>query len=353
MLWASTATTTRGGVASYVRSVRATPLWSTWGIRHVATHTDGSAVARLALFARSLVVVGLRLAVRPPALLHLHTASRGSFARKSVLALLARRRGVPVVVHVHGGGFADFHDAAPRWLRRWIRHTLESADVVVALGAGWAAQLRRIAPGARIEVVPNAVVPPATVIASPGAPPVALFLGLVHADKGVPVLVDAWSEVRARLPGLDARLVVAGDGDLDGLRRQVAARRLGDVVETPGWVGPDDVARLLDGAAVLVLPSRAEGHPMAVLEAMAHARPVVATAVGGLPDLVDDTSGRLVPPDDVAALADALVEVLGDPATRERLGAGARARVLEHFDVAVTSRRLDALYRELTGRSDR
>jgi glycosyltransferase involved in cell wall biosynthesis len=100
-------------------------------------------------------------------------------------------------------------------------------------------------------------------------------------------------------------------------------------VEFAGRIDREALRVRLDAANCLVLPSRSEGLPRVILEAMARARPVVATAVGGIPELVDDPcTGRLVPPDDAPALAGALVAVLGDPHHAAQAGAQARADAL-------------------------
>ncbi|WP_299050338.1 glycosyltransferase family 4 protein [uncultured Nocardioides sp.] len=325
-----------------------TPLWTRWSVTHVATHEDGSAARKVLRFVLGGTQVLLRLLLHRPALLHIHTSTDGSFVRKSLLARAATARGVPVVLHVHGGAFDSFHDRAPRPVQRWIRSTLEAVDVVVALGPTWAAVLSRIAPAARVVVVPNAVDPgPAPTAATRSGPRTVLFLGQVSALKNVPVLVEAWAKV---LPGLaaPARLVVAGDGDdLDRVRATVATHGVGSDVDLRGWVPPEEVDGLLGAADVLVLPSKWEGQPMAVLEGMARGLAVVATRVGGLVDLVDADSGLLVPPDDADALADALVQVLTDDDLRVRLAHGGRRRVETEFSVDRTWRTLDDLYREL------
>lgn len=347
-LWVSTSTTTRGGVATYVRTMQQTPLWHDWGIRHVATHRNGSVAMRVTAFLAGTAVFIRELLTRRPSVVHLHTASYGSFARKSMLAWAARCARVPVVIHVHGAAFREFYAGMPRMLQRYVRATLQGADAVIALGETWAGALRQIAPSARIAVVPNAVVPRTPVDQPvPGEPVRVLFLGEIEDRKGAFLLLDSWRRISAETHPVRAELVLAGGGAVAAARARVAELGLADRVQLPGFVQPDLVESLLQRSHVLVLPSRSEGQPMAVLEAMAHGLCVIATEVGGVPDLIDGDSGILVPPEDEDALVAALSSVLADPAERARLGAGALARVRERFDVDKTWRELDTLYREL------
>jgi glycosyltransferase involved in cell wall biosynthesis len=143
-------------------------------------------------------------------------------------------------------------------------------------------------------------------------------------SKGVDVLLDAWSGVVDRVP--DARLLLVGSGSLDGfVRTEVDRRGLAGSVEIRGTVPKRTVGTLLDGATCLVLPSRSEGLPRVVLEAMARGRSVVATRVGGVTELVEPgTNGCLVEPDSADALADAVCGVLESRDLAMQLGDAAR-----------------------------
>ena len=352
VLYVSTSLQTRGGIASYVRMLRGTELWARWSVRHVATHRDGSAVLKIAAFTAALPRYLAELLLRRPDLVHVHMSSYGSFARKALLCWIARALRVPVLLHVHGSEFDRFHDQLPRPGRALVRATLEHSAVVVALGQVWAERLGAIAPAARVVVVPNGVrVPPPRLRAGDG-PPRVVFLGEIGERKGAFILLEAWAKLAAEPDVLGgARLTLAGDREV--ARAEVAASELGIAgsVEVRQWLSPAQVDRLLDAAAVLVLPSRSEGQPMAVLEAMAHGLPVIASAVGGIPELLDDgRCGLLVAPSDVDSLVEALRKLLTEPDTRARLGAEARRRVLAEFDIDVVWRRFDALYGEAVNR---
>jgi glycosyltransferase involved in cell wall biosynthesis len=327
-----------------------TPLWSEWSVHHIATHRDGSILGRVAVFARGVLSFCTTLLVRRPDVVHLHTASYGSFARKSALAALARLARVPVVLHVHGGAFQSFHDHAPRRVQRVIRQTLTRSAAVIALDAGWAERLRRIAPEARIVVVPNPIAPVGRTIRTvPHGQVHVVHLGLISDGKGTFTLLDAWAKVLAG-SARPAHLTIAGNGEFSRAERRIAELGLVDTVALRHWLSSSEVAELLASAHVLTLPSRAEGQPMVVLEAMANGLCVVASEVGGIPDMLAGGCGVLVPPDDPEALAAALGAVLNDPGERIRMGDRALERVRREFDPEVVWRRLDALYREVVQR---
>ena len=234
------------------------------------------------------------------------------------------------------------------------RLTTRLADAVVAPSEATAAELRRDYGAAAVEVIPNGVPPaparPAHLAArSPQLPPVVLYSGRLRSRKAVAVLVAAWPRVLAAVP--NARLVVVGDGE-QGARvaAAVQARGLTAHVELLGTLPrPAAMARLF-AADVFCLPSTYEGLPLAILEAMAAGLPVVATAVAGNPEAVEDgVTGVLVPPESATALADALVALLGDPERRRRMGEAGRARVSERFAIAQVAERHLALVRRLAG----
>ncbi|MFL5582471.1 MAG: glycosyltransferase family 4 protein [Gemmatimonadaceae bacterium] len=159
--------------------------------------------------------------------------------------------------------------------------------------------------------------------------PTALWVGVLDRTKNPDGFARAWRRVAERLP--DARLIVAGRGPMRGVIDDLA-RDLPGRVEHHEFLEPAVLVGRFDAASALVLPSRSEGMGRVILEAFARARPVVATRVGGIPDLVaHEENGLLVAPEDDAALADALVRVLGDRALAARLGERANADVARHL----------------------
>jgi glycosyltransferase involved in cell wall biosynthesis len=159
--------------------------------------------------------------------------------------------------------------------------------------------------------------------------PAVAWIGVLERYKNPRLLADAWRLVAPRVPG--ARLVVVGRGRLQPIVDDLV-REFPDRVEAITRLSPPEVAALLDDSIALALSSESEGLPRVIMEAFARGRAVVATSVGGIPDIVEpDRNGFLVHRGDAPALADALVRILGDRELAERLGRGARetARDLE------------------------
>lgn len=218
------------------------------------------------------------------------------------------------------------------------------ADVHVAISHGLARYLAESEgfDEDAFEIVHYGIVPgpPPT---DPPAEPRLAIVGRLIPIKGHDVLLAALARVREELP--EATLEIAGDGPFDAeLRATVARLGLTDAVSFLGRVSP--AAPVFERAAVVVVPSRGEGFGMVALEAMERGRAVVASDVGGLPEIVEDgVSGLVVPPDDPDVLAAALLELLRDPARAAALGAAGRDRALAAFSQDRCTDRVEELYR--------
>jgi glycosyltransferase involved in cell wall biosynthesis len=238
-------------------------------------------------------------------------------------ALAALATGKPFVLQVWG---TDVELA--RRLRPIVRPLVGRARVVVAGSDFLAGRAREL--GARdVRVLPNGIeFPPDP--GEPEEPPHVLYAGRLSEEKGIAEFVEA----TAGLPR-----VIVGDGPLRDR-----------IPETVGFVAPDRIGAYYERAAVVCVPSRREGYGMVAREAMAWGRPVVATAVGGLADAVDDgETGLLVPARRPVELRSAIERLLADSELRERLGAAARARAAERFSWEAYVETVRGIYSEASG----
>lgn len=278
-----------------------------------------------------------------PDIVHANSSKAGVLGR--VAAWIAR---VPVrIFTVHGWAFAQYHGAASTLyllLDRAVR-PLTSVFICVSERTRAAGIAAGTCTARSTRVIANAVdvraVPPAPLA---GEPPRVVSVGRLKEPKDFVGLVEALARVRTPF-----RAAIVGDGpDRSAVEAAVRRCSLGDRIELLGERA--DVAVQLGRSDVFVLPSRSEGMPMSVLEAMAAGLPVVASAVGGVPELIGD-AGVLAPAGDVEALAAALDRVVGDRELRRALGAAARRRVTERFDVSAFHAAHLAVYRDALARA--
>lgn len=292
--------------------------------------------------AATLLLVWLGfLARRRPDVVHVHTSHSFSFyisAPYVVVAGLLWRR--PVILHVHGSSFDAFIEDASAPAARVQRAVFDACTAVVALSEHWRDVLSARVPPERIVVIPNAVDPDEYDPDPAADPPHLVFVSNHIERKGIVEVTEAIDELRDA--GVRFRATIAGSGPLSGHAESVADAH--DGVDYVGFVSEERKRALLSEGSVYVLPTRAEGLPIAVLEAMAGANAIVSTDVGGIPSLVDEANGALVPPGDVDGLTDALEELLADPERTERMGGVSRRRIEESYAWPDVVDRLLSLY---------
>lgn len=285
-----------------------------------------------------------------PDVVHTHSSKAGVLGRHASLAT-----GVGARVHTpHTFAFL-FEELFGPWKRRLYRaierHYAARTDLLVAVSPSEAETFRAsgVVPADRLRTVPNGIDPTPFLDAVPAdlpalgldpTRPVAALVGLIYAAKGQDLALRALRDVA------DLQLLVVGPGDRSGVESLAAELGLSGRV---AFTGPrDDVPALLAASDLLVLPSRWEGMPYVVIEAMAAGLPVVAHPVDGARDLVvHGETGFLTSAVGAEPLRDALGELLALPAERrDALGAAGRERVLEHFTVGSMIEGLTAVYGE-------
>jgi glycosyltransferase involved in cell wall biosynthesis len=240
-----------------------------------------------------------------------------------------------MAVMMVAGTFPEFYEDLASPLRRLVQWLVERFSIVIVQTESWKRFYHEIAPRGKYLVLSNGVdceefVPTER---GPANVPVLLFVGWLIREKGVFDLIEAARILRDRGSNFVLKLVGPFHGHEPAVRAQISAAGLGKVIEALGAISSrEGIITLYQRADVFVLPSWAEGLPVAVLEAMASGLPVVASRVGGVPDLVEDgVSGFLIPPRDPSALAVALERLIVDPDSRSRMGRAARAKVESSF----------------------
>jgi glycosyltransferase involved in cell wall biosynthesis len=334
----------RGGMRAVMRGLFSSPLGERYRLEMVATHTGTGKARRIAVFWQALWRLAWWSLRGRGKVVHIHATVRGSMLRKSFIVLLAKALRRSVVLHMHSGPGDVVYERTQigslqaALFRLMFRH----ADVVLAVSTASARALEETYAASGVVVVPNpAPEVPLAPLPRNGAPTALYVGGFANRVKGGEGLLAALA--RPELAELSA--VLAGPGELPRDGHELLASR--PRVEWRGWLDDGEREEALREAAIFVLPSISEGLPMALLEAMAWGRAIVATAVGGVPDVLSDGEDALiVPPEDPEALARALARLAGDADLRAQLAPAARERARRLNAEEVTDR-LDRIYQDL------
>ncbi len=335
-------TSSPGGISQVIKGYARDGIFEKWDIRWVKTHVAGSMLRRLLAALCGIFSVIFLLSCRDVRLVHAHAAMRGSFWRKSVLVAVARLFRVPVIMHLHGSEMRGFY-ASSNWIARWwIRSTLECADQVVVLSAGWAEYVRIITHRARISVVANY---------SPALPLVAghsssirkegcfifLFLGALIDRKGIYELLPAYAKLAEEIPGTE--LWLGGSGEIERVQAVIQQYELSSV-RLLGWVDEARRTNLLAEVDAFVLPSKNENLPLSIIEAMSAALPIVSTHEM----LIDGEDAILVTPGNVDQLYKALKEIRIDKVNACRMSRNAFKRYEAEFSMETGLSKINELY---------
>jgi L-malate glycosyltransferase len=274
------------------------------------------------------------------------TFSGRGFAMADAQTWLAKATGRPVVVHLHGGNLPAFTRRHPRWGRRVLRR----GDHRVAPSAYLRAELEHL--GCDVEVIPNVIdLADYDHRERSTLAPRILWMRTFHELYAPELAIDVLVRVLAQHPTAELTMAGQDKGLLERTRAHAVAAGVADRVRFPGFLDPAGKRAELAAHDVFLNTNRVDNMPVSVVEAGAAGLPIVATAVGGIPFLLDDgASALLTPPDDADALAAAVCRVLADPELARTLSRGGRA-VAERSSWPVVESRWDATLAVLLGRA--
>ncbi len=265
-----------------------------------------------------------------PDVIHMTTSGSLAILRDILLLKAAHTLGVPVVYHLHFGRVPQMAAAnSLEW--RLLQRAMKLAAMTLCMDEGTYQTLQEFVPPEKAACIPNPF--DLATVNSEGSPirREVMFLGWCIPAKGVEELLTAWDILQERFPDWTVRLVGPVSPEY---REKLTAEHITDRVIFEGELPHEDALDRLDSAGIFTLPSHTEGFPNAVLEAMAYRKPIAATTVGAIPQMLDG-AGILIPPRDPDALAQALARLMSDGELRAKLGENARRRLEEKYEMNV------------------
>lgn len=334
-----------GGISAVVQ------YWSRYieDLQYYPTYRLGNVIIRVYWFVSSYLRMALRMLFdKDIQIVHLHTAADGSFFRKVLLMKLAKCFKKKVILHIHASRFKDFYNESNR--KSWILKNLKRSDVLIVLSKSWKEWFTSIGvPAGKIIILHNITDYPQKEDTKQSVklnrPVHFLFMGEIGERKGVFDILRGMARYPTSLEG-KIELRIGGNRHEEELKKMIADNHLENIIKFEGWVGGNKKIELLNWADVFILPSKNEGLPISILEAMSYGLPVISTPVGGIPEVVSQKNGILVEPGNDKEIIDAMMFFVNDREEIIQCG-NASKKIVEEYLPDLVMQHLEQIYENL------
>jgi len=332
-----------GGMSSVIKLYSESGLLGK-NVIYLSSYKDGSIIFKIGFFGIFLIkYIFLLLTDKKIKLVHIHTATKGSFFRKSIALLIAKLFNKKVLLHIHAAEFNIFYDRSPFFVKQFITTILDKSDVIIALSNQWKTDIREKTKNANIIVLYNPTVIK-EIHHNENKKVKVLFMGRLGKRKGTYDIIEAAKYLKNQ----DIEINLYGDGEIKEFERLVVDNNLQEKVKINGWISGGKKDEVFQSADIYVLPSYNEGLPISILEAMAVGLPIISTPVGGIPEAVEDgVSGFLVQAGDCKALATKIDLLASDRHLREKIGQQSYNIASEKFDIRIIINQLQNIYDDM------
>ena len=281
-------------------------------------------------------------------IIHLHGASRGSFYRKYYYFFISKKIfNKKVIYHIHGGEFHLFIKESSKFLIKHINIMIYKSDIIIVLSDWWVDYFKNQFPDKKITKLDNSV-PIQSFInrSSPSKKVSFLFLGLISKNKGCYEILDVAERLVQRK--VDFEINLGGNGETDKLCKIITEKNLNKYVNYLGWLTGDKKSEIFKQNNVYLLPSKNEGLPVSILEAMSYGLPIISTKVGGIPEMIEENkSGFIIEPGDLNALEEKMMYFIENKDKINQMGNISKTIVDNKFSNEIVQKQLTELYNEL------
>jgi len=336
----------QGGISTVVNNYYDAGIEKDINLKYLATMEEGSKIKKLFIMLKVILVhiVNFKYDI-----LHVHTASRGSFYRKSIFINISKLYRKKVIIHVHGAEFKQFYlDESSEFKKKYIRSILKKANKVIVLSEDWKEFFLDICDKEKIIVMYNSIIIPPKEDKSYKNINI-LFLGRLGERKGMYDLLSIMPNILKNNKNIKVNLL--GDGDVEQVKQICKDKRINNQVKVLGWVKGIAKEKIIKESTIFVLPSYNEGMPMSVLESMGYSLPIISTNVGGISCQVQNgINGFLINPGDKIKLEECMTKLINSEELRKKMGRESYELVKYKFNIRSTLTQLEKLYKELMSR---
>ena len=299
---------------------------------------------------RHLIEFPFMLIIKNPRIIHIHTTDYWPFWESSIYVLVSKIFSRRTILHIHSPFFNRFYENGSDLLKFLIIRTLNSADKVIVLSLGWKKFFTKLISEEKLIVIPNTI-KASKFMKHTKIKPIEKFTikvifiggseakrkGIFDILKAIPFVIKQYGE--------NILFIFLGRCDINKLKTICKEKKIDKYVKFLGYVKEDVKIKILTSSDIFILPSYAEGLPIAMLEAMAAGLPVISTHVGSIPDVIKEgVNGYLIKPGDYYALADRILKLAKDSKLRQKIGEKNKEKILMEYDIKFLTNKMSELY---------
>lgn len=337
-----------GGITRVVKNYMQAGLNEKTNLEYFPTYYGSNHFVNILYFIIQYIKLFFQLNVlnRKYDVAHIHMSYKGSFIRKMYIVNLFSRKGIPIIIHMHGGYFKQFYNESSETYKQKITDTLNKADVLIALGYEWKEYYESIC-STRVVSLENAVFPK-EFDQNQNQKKYITAMGLLSPKKGTYDLIEVGAKLKGRIDN-KYKFVLAGDGEVEKVKQKITSLNLNDVFIIPGWISEDEkIGEIYRKSIIYVLPSYFEGMPMSILEAMSYGLPIISTNVGSISGVVKKSNGIIVNPGDIDSIANSIVKLLNEPEIVEEISLNNRKKIEEKYNIYNSINQVLCLYQDVS-----
>jgi glycosyltransferase involved in cell wall biosynthesis len=328
----------KGGIAQVVNvySTLFNPFY------HIATKKHDSTVGKVNDIVLAYFKTIYYFIFKDIEIVHIHGASYNSFWRKRLFINLTKLFHKKVVYHVHGGEYHLFYEQQTEIVKK----TVLKCDLVIAISGYWKKFYEQEIGHKNVKIIENIVEPPQRIDVEKNNYCHFLYLGALNKGKGIYDLLEVINSNKEEFRN-KIKIHIGGNGEVDKVRAFIKERNIEDIVIFEGWVSGEKKYQLLSQADVYILPSYNEGLPISILEAMSYKLPIISTAVGGIPEVVEHLeNGLLVEAGNLEEIKEAMLIMSTDQKLREKAVLKSLEKIHPHLPKQV-EKKLESIYQDL------
>ena len=328
----------KGGIATVMNEIISSRLGKKYNIKQISTYINGHAYK---LFFIAIIKIFMLNFIYNIEIAHIHMASKGSFYRKSIIIRICKLFNIKVVLHAHGSEFEKFYDSSKH--KKYIKRTLNKVDKLIVLSNSWKEFYSKLVDNTKIQVVYNGVKIYDNIEKNNNEIKQGLFLGRMGKRKGIYDLIDAVELLRNE--NYNFKIVLAGDGEIDNVKKIIKTKGLQKYFEIVGWIDGKQKDKIFNKSDFLVLPSYNEGLPMSILEAMSRKVLVISTNAGGIPEIINNgNNGILIESGNIYELKSAIKNAIIPNDNIENIKNKALETIKENFNIEDMINEIEKIY---------